>query len=154
MKIFFFTDESVTRQITDSISENLTDSDLKSIENRSQLNPETWTRTWWLLWLWYVILNILLYIYPPYLTCHFEFWNFDTGFVISDSDNPYKLIFIENWLIFESDMNFSWKYAIFKHSFININKFINNIWEIYIFFAYKYLRKVKHEKTVIKSSVN
>ena len=29
---YFFTDESVTRQITDSISENLTDSDLESTE--------------------------------------------------------------------------------------------------------------------------
>ena len=28
---YFFTDESVKRQITDSISENLTDSDLESI---------------------------------------------------------------------------------------------------------------------------
>ena len=30
MKNIFFTDESVKRQITDSISENLTDSDLES----------------------------------------------------------------------------------------------------------------------------
>ena len=30
---YFFTDESVKRQITDSISENLTDSDLESTEN-------------------------------------------------------------------------------------------------------------------------
>ena len=29
---YFFTDESVKRQITDSISENLTDSDLESTE--------------------------------------------------------------------------------------------------------------------------
>ena len=33
MKNIFFTDESVKRQITDSISENLTDSDLESSEN-------------------------------------------------------------------------------------------------------------------------
>ena len=31
VKIIFFTDESVKRQITDSISENLTDSDLESM---------------------------------------------------------------------------------------------------------------------------
>ena len=32
MKNIFFTNESVKRQITDSISENLTDSDLESVD--------------------------------------------------------------------------------------------------------------------------
>ena len=34
---YFFTDESVKRQITDSISENLTDSDLESKEIKKPL---------------------------------------------------------------------------------------------------------------------
>ena len=33
---YFFTDESVKRQITDSISQNLTHSDLESTENRAR----------------------------------------------------------------------------------------------------------------------
>ena len=36
MKIIFFTDESVKRQITDSISENLTDLDLESRDFRKK----------------------------------------------------------------------------------------------------------------------
>ena len=43
MRNMFFTDESVKRQITDSISENLTDSDLESRETHLLIIEIYWS---------------------------------------------------------------------------------------------------------------
>ena len=49
VKMIFFTDESVKRQITDSISENLTDSDLESTLLYSTLISQKFRETYFVL---------------------------------------------------------------------------------------------------------